>query len=92
MIKEILTEIIKPSDEILTKDLVKMDEEIYCPPHYLPHALPIFNNPITDEPCHFHKSWRHQHLHHEPFCLTRCPHYTTMKEARRKYFKDKNSE
>ena len=41
-----------------TKDKVKVNgedgEELYCPPHHVPHKLP-FTKPITDESCHYHE-------------------------------------
>ena len=48
-----------------------------CPPHYLPHKLPV-GAKVTDEPCHFHKArWRM--AHHRFVCRRlRCPNYSTM--------------
>ncbi|MHC4922420.1 MAG: hypothetical protein ACYTKC_22920 [Planctomycetota bacterium] len=51
-----------------------------CPPHYLPHKIPV-GRKVTDEPCHFHeRGWRM--AHHKRFCRRlRCPHYAAMLAA-----------
>lgn len=52
-----------------------------CPPHYLPHKLPI-GQPIEDEPCHYHENPLRM-LHHVPFCYQWCQHYESMMETYR---------
>lgn len=55
-----------------------------CPPHHLPHTLPIFQNSITDEPCHTHRSFAHR-THHNFFCkFLKCPNYKFMIEQTKK--------
>jgi len=57
-----------------------------CPPHYMPHKLPM-GDKIEDEPCHIHeKDWRM--YHHIPFCYMFCPNYEDMMASYRDY-KDK---
>ena len=58
------------------------DEELFCPPHHIPHKLP-FTEPITNEPCHYHNS-RLRMSHHAPFCRLFCPNYQTMMETYKK--------
>jgi hypothetical protein len=68
------------------KDKIKLAENNECcPPHYLPHKLPI-GNKVTDEPCHAHKAkWRR--AHHNTFCqVLKCPHYSKMREKTKKLF------
>lgn len=50
-----------------------------CPPHYLPHKLPI-GEKITTEKCHVHQAkWRM--AHHTFFCqVLKCPNFKFMKE------------
>ena len=61
------------------KDKVPMPDNGCCPPHYLPHKLPI-GEPVRDEPCHTHiANWRR--LHHNLFCqILACPNYPAMRE------------
>jgi hypothetical protein len=59
------------------KDKIDLADDRFCPPHYLPHKLPI-GEKITDEKCHFHKAkWRM--AHHATFCkVLKCPNYEFM--------------
>jgi hypothetical protein len=62
-------------------DKVHYNTGAHCPPHYLPHKLPV-GRPVSDEPCHFHKSGFHM-LHHTPFCRKlKCPYVDMMLNAR----------
>lgn len=67
------------------KDRIELPGGDCCPPHRLPHTLPIIGEKIVDERCHFHKSvWRM--TYHLPFCkILRCPHYEKMTEAYEQY-------
>jgi hypothetical protein len=48
------------------KDKILISEELCCPPHYIPHKIPI-GEKISDEPCHIHEAgWRMSH--HVIFC------------------------
>ncbi len=51
-----------------------------CPPHYMPHKLPV-GPKVVDEPCHFHQAkWRMEH--HTLFCRwLKCPNYPAMLRA-----------
>ena len=57
----------------------KRGERMFCPPHYIPHKLPI-GKKVCNEHCHYHKAkWRM--FHHKTFCkILRCPHYKRMME------------
>jgi hypothetical protein len=67
----------------------KKGEELFCPPHCIPHKLP-FSKPICDEPCHYHKKkWRM--IHHTPFCFLFCPNFKIMIEEYKKYKKVKKN-
>jgi hypothetical protein len=62
------------------KDKVKLAKNNECcPPHYLPHKIPI-GKKVTGEPCHTHCArWRR--LHHNSYCrILKCPHFRIMKE------------
>jgi|APSaa5957512622_1039677.scaffolds.fasta_scaffold113679_2 hypothetical protein len=77
--------------EIGEKDKINLEEELFCPPHCLPHKRP-FTKPITNERCHLHKQKRHM-LHHQPFCkLTKCPNYKKMIATYKKYKEEKTLE
>lgn len=55
-----------------------------CPSHHLPHSIPLIQKPITDEPCHTHRSICHR-LHHNFFCnFLKCPNYNFMMEKTKK--------
>ncbi len=62
------------------KDKVPVGGGRCCPPHYIPHKLPV-GPKVTDEPCHFHRAkWRM--VHHTFFCRwLRCPNLPAMLEA-----------
>ncbi len=51
----------------------------FCPPHYIPHKLPI-GKKVTTERCHVHKAkWRM--AHHTFYCqVLKCPHFKFMKK------------
>lgn len=57
-----------------------LKEKRFCPPHYIPHVLPIIHSTIDDEPCHIHDAdWRM--LHHIAYCVYRaCPNRKRMME------------
>ena len=59
------------------RDKVKCKNKAHCPPHYLPHKLPL-GKKVTTEPCHYHEAkWRM--AHHATFCkLLKCPNYKSM--------------
>ena len=68
------------------KDEIKISENKFCPPHYLPHKIPL-GKKIENENCHIHKNKIHM-LHHKPFCkLIKCQHYEFMIK---KYKESKN--
>ena len=70
-----------------------LDEEgndLYCPPHTIPHKLP-FTAPITNEPCHYHNS-KLRMFHHIPFCYCFCKNYKTMIETYKKRNSDSEEE
>jgi hypothetical protein len=80
LLTKIIENIQNPRDVIETKTVVKKAN--FCPPHYWPHKRND-GNPITNEPCHFHTTWKHQFLHHQPYCFAiRCPNYKTMMKAK----------
>ena len=60
------------------KDKHNIDKYLCCPPHYLPHKLPI-GEKIDDEPCHIHNN-KLRMIHHSLFCkyILNCPHYKLM--------------
>lgn len=64
-------------------DKIPVENNGCCPPHYLPHKLPI-GEPIIDESCHTHTAcWRR--WHHNLFCrVLKCPNYPTMKKYLKK--------
>jgi len=65
------------------KDKDNLENGKYCPPHRLPHTLPIIGDPVIDEPCHIHRS-RLRMIHHRLFCkIIKCPNYYTMLEEYR---------
>ena len=72
-------------DKIKTKDILKEKEKRFCPPHRIPHTIPLIGKKIKDEECHIHtKLWRESH--HIPFCkLIKCPNYNAMMNARKKF-------
>jgi len=63
------------------QDKTSLNDGNYCPPHYLPHSLPVIGEVVTDEPCHIHEArWRM--VHHRVFCIVlRCPNYKNMMRA-----------
>ena len=67
------------------KDTISLgDGSRYCPSHYLPHAMPLLQKPITDEQCHTHRSFFHK-LHHNFFCkFLKCPNCKFMLEETKK--------
>ena len=61
------------------------ERERHCPPHYIPHKLPL-GEPVTDEHCHIHRNPLRM-IHHNFFCeYLKCPNYNFM---RREYEKSK---
>ena len=74
-------------DKRVTTDILEEDKPRYCPPHRIPHSLPILGQSICDEPCHVHESRMRQYSHHEPFCLMLgCQNYEAMKKARKRLY------
>ena len=74
---------INTGDKVAVTDIDSESPEHFCPPHYVPHKLPI-GPKIEDEPCHVHeKTWRM--YHHVPFCYMFCPNYGNMMAAYKKY-------
>jgi hypothetical protein len=68
-------------DKIKTDDIFETESPRYCPPHRIPHTLPLIGELITDEPCHHHTS-KLRMIHHKTFCkILRCPNYKTMIKA-----------
>jgi hypothetical protein len=61
-----------------------IDNKKICPPHRLPHKLPL-GKKITVELCHIHIRKRSM-AHHRPFCrILKCKHYTFMVNEYKKY-------
>ncbi len=60
------------------RDKINLNNGNYCPPHWIPHKIPVIETKVTDEPCHIHEAeWRM--LHHRVYCqLLKCPHYNAM--------------
>lgn len=73
------------------KDTIVLgDETRCCPPHHLPHSFPMVQKPVTDEPCHTHRSKLHK-LHHNFFCkFLKCPNYKFMMEETEHVLESKN--
>jgi len=67
-------------------DKVEISDSRRCPPHYLPHKLPI-GDKIIDEKCHIHDAdWRT--AHHNYFCkVLDCPNYDFMIKKKKEYVK-----
>jgi hypothetical protein len=65
------------------EDKTDLNNENCCPPHWLPHRIPIIEPLVTDEPCHIHKAkWRM--VHHKLYCqVLKCPHYEIMMQQYR---------
>ncbi|MBS3088989.1 hypothetical protein J4402_04405 [Candidatus Pacearchaeota archaeon] len=60
------------------KDKISLRKGNCCPPHRLPHTLPIIGELVKDEPCHYHNS-KLRMLHHRFFCrMLGCPYYEEM--------------
>jgi len=78
---------IKIADKRETSVILSDDVERYCPPHRIPHSLPIIGKKVCDEPCHVHESKFRQYSHHEPFCLMLgCKNYEVMRRARELFY------
>ncbi|MBI2046562.1 hypothetical protein HYT26_00155 [Candidatus Pacearchaeota archaeon] len=61
--------------KIIDKKIISKKK--FCPPHYIPHKLPL-GKKIIDEPCHIHKKV-HNMIHHKFFCkCLKCSHYNFM--------------
>ncbi len=69
------------------KDKIVISEERCCPPHYLPHKLPI-GEKVFDERCHVHRAkWRM--AHHVFFCkYLKCPNYEFMVEKNKEFLEN----
>lgn len=75
-----------------TKDKIDLENENCCPPHRIPHTLPVIGELVIDEPCHIHES-RLRMAHHRAFCqILRCPHYDEMMQRYREHQKQKREE
>jgi len=71
-------------------DKIPSSGEHCCPPHRLPHVLPIIGQPVMDEPCHYHQAWWRQ-AHHSFFCyLLKCPYRDLMLAERAKKMDSEN--
>lgn len=75
------------ADKVDTDEILQDNQERSCPPHWLPHTLPLLQPKYITEPCHIHLTeWRQQN-HHEPACkryygsFGKCPHYEDMRQA-----------
>jgi hypothetical protein len=77
-------------DKIDTQDSMRDRRVRFCPPHRVPHVLPVVGHPVVNERCHSHATWWRQHLHHKQFCWLFCPHYEDMREGRRLHFDGKD--
>jgi len=65
-------------------DKIKISDNRFCPPHYIPHKLP-FGKKICDEKCHLHKAkWRM--AHHMFYCkFLGCKNYEFMVEKNKEF-------
>lgn len=68
------------------KDKYNISETLFCPPHYLPHKIPI-GKKICNEKCHIHKAkWRM--AHHKFFCkYLKCENYEFMINKNKEFLK-----
>ena len=75
-----------------TKDKINLNNGNCCPPHRIPHTLPVIGELVIDEPCHIHES-RLRMGHHRAFCrILRCPHYEEMMKRYKAYQKQRIEE
>lgn len=66
------------------KDKLYLSDVKICPPHRIPHKIPL-GRKITNECCHVHTKKRGM-IHHRPFCkILKCKHYRYMVNEYRKY-------
>ena len=66
------------------KDKLYISKTKICPPHRIPHKLPL-GKKIDYEICHIHTRKRGM-AHHRPFCrIMKCKHYRYMLNEYKKY-------